>query len=85
MAAYEDNENIEITEDPWTNIISRKKEYHGIRIPGHKKTKLVYDKFIPAVCENWELVTQHCSQAAYFDRKISELRQVQYRNTPHLV
>lgn len=76
VAAYEDNENIENIEDPWTNVISRKKDYHGIRIPGHKKTKSVYDKFIPVVCENWEVVKQHCSQAAYFDQKISELRQV---------
>ena len=73
-AAYEDREDIEIVQDPWTNLISRGKEYHGIRVPGHKKTKAVYDRFISAVCSNWELVTKRCSQAAEFERLISEIR-----------
>ena len=73
MAAYEDISNIEGIDDPWTNIIARKKDYHGIRVPGHKKTKTVYDKFIPTVCKNWELVKRRCPQAEIFDRVISSI------------
>lgn len=73
VAAYDDFENVEYIVDPWTNIISKKKDYHGIRVPGHRKTKLVYDKFIPVVCQNWELVKKRCSQAARFDQTISSL------------
>lgn len=74
VAAYDDMENTEAIVDPWKNIISKKKEYHGIRVPGHNKTKVVYDKFIPVVCQNWELVKSRCSQAAYFDQVISEFQ-----------
>ena len=73
VAAYDDCENIESIIDPWVNVISKKKEYHGIRVPGHKKTKAVYDQFIPTVCKNWELVKNHCPQAVYFDQIISSL------------
>lgn len=73
VAAYEDISNIEGIDDPWTNIIARKKDYHGIRVPGHKKTKTVYDKFIPTVCKNWELVKRRCPQAEIFDRVISSI------------
>lgn len=37
MAAFELGEEMESIENPWENVISRKKEYHGIRIPGHKR------------------------------------------------
>lgn len=71
VAAFDDFEDLETIADPWNNIISKKKDYHGIRVPGHKKTKTVYDKFIPVVCQNWESVKNRCSQAAYFDHAIS--------------
>ena len=73
VAAYDDFDGPELIPDPWNSIISRRNDYHGIRVPGHKKTKIVYDKFIPHVCENWEIVKERCSQAAYFDHIISEL------------
>lgn len=75
VAAYEEIDNVEIVEDPWTSVISRRKEYHGIKVPGHKKTKAVYDKFIPIVCQKWDIVKSRCSQAAQFDQRISELHQ----------
>ena len=71
VAVFDDFEDSETIADPWNNIISKKKDYHGIRVPGHKKTKTVYDKFIPVVCQNWESVKNRCSQAAYFDHAIS--------------
>lgn len=73
VAAFENGDNIEEIHDPWTNIISRGKEYHGIRIPGHKKTKKVFDALIPAVKQNWESVKRRCPQAEGFDRIISSL------------
>ena len=74
VAACDNIENVEAVSDPWTNIISKGKEYHGIRVPGHNKTKVVYGKLIPFVCSNWERVTRCCPQAAEFDRLISTLR-----------
>lgn len=74
VAAFEDIKDIEAQADPWANIISRKKEYHGVRIPGHKKTKRVFDALIPTVRQNWESVKQRCPQAEDFDRVISSLR-----------
>lgn len=73
VAAFCDGEDVEFLVDPWTNIISRKKDYHGIRVPGHRKTKMVYDQFIPFVCKNWEAVKSRCPQAAVFEQKISSL------------
>ena len=73
VAAYENRENIEAIADPWINIISRRKEYHGVRIPGHKKTERVFGALIPTVRQNWELVKQRCPQAEDFDRIISSL------------
>ena len=37
MAAFDPRDGIERIENPWENVLSKKKEYHGIRIPGHKK------------------------------------------------
>lgn len=74
VAAFDNFEDVEKIQDPWNNIISRGKQYHGIRVPGHKKVKSVYDKMIPVVCSNWDIVKQCCSQANYFDELISNLR-----------
>lgn len=74
VAAFDDIENAETIVDPWTNVISKKKEYHGIRVPGHNKTKAVYDKFIPYVCKNWDLVKSRCPQAAVFEQMIKGLQ-----------
>lgn len=72
VAAFEGIENIECLPDPWMNVISKSKEYHTIRVPGHKKTATVYAQFIPTVCMNWELVKSRCSQAADFESAIRE-------------
>ena len=74
VAAYDDLENIESIKNPWDNIISKRKDYHGIRVPGHRKTKAVYDKLIPTVCQNWEVVKQRCPQAAVFNQIISQFQ-----------
>ncbi len=69
-AAYDKLEGVEMMEDPWTNIISKGKAYHGIRIPGHKKRLLVYRQFVSEVCDNWEEVKNLCISAARFEEKI---------------
>jgi len=73
VAAYDDIEDAESIEDPWNSIISKKKMYHNIKVPGHRKSKSVYEKFIPTVCEKWDIVKRRCSQAAWFDEMIRSM------------
>lgn len=72
VAAYEEMEEPERIESPWETVISRGKSYHGIRIPGHKKSLTVYRQLIPRVFENWELVKKRCISAARFDAEIKK-------------
>lgn len=59
--------------DPWANIISKGKAYHGIRIPGHKKRLLVYRQFVAKVCNSWEEVKNLCISAARFEEEIKTM------------
>ena len=53
VAAYEEDiDDIEAVVDPWERIISLKKEYHGIRIPGHKKNTAIYRLFLPQIIKS---------------------------------
>lgn len=70
VAAYDEIENIEEIEDPWINIISKKKCYHDIKISGTKKKKRVFMKFVDVVCSNWEKVTELCVSAKKFENNI---------------
>lgn len=73
VAAYEDDiEDIEAVADPWEHIISRKKEYHGVRIPGHKKNTAIYRLFIPRIAQNWDHVTKHCRSARKLEMDIRQ-------------
>lgn len=67
-AAYEENADMETVNDPWSTIISRKKDFHGVKVPRHRKTKAVYGQFIPVVCERWDIIKAKCTQAADFER-----------------
>jgi len=71
-AVDELDKEYELIEDTWDNIIARGKYYHGIRIPGKRKTKNAYKEFIKLVIENWHLVTSRCEQAYLFQKEISE-------------
>lgn len=71
-AAFEKLKNIESIEDPWEELISRRKEYYGIRIPGHKKSSRVYQQFIPVLEKNWEQVIELCDSAKSFQSAIAE-------------
>ena len=72
MAAFENPiEEIESFSDPW-DFISRKKDYHGIRVQGHKKTKRVYYQLIAKVCEDWEKVAAQCPQARLFEEHVRD-------------
>ncbi len=52
--------------------VSRKKEYHGVRVPGSKKRTSVYSQFLPKVCHEWNLITEQCYSARSFERKIKK-------------
>lgn len=69
-AAYEDLENMEEIEDPWNQVISRGKAFHGIRIPGHRKSSAVYRQFVDTVCSNWENVRKSCLSARIFEEHL---------------
>ena len=75
VAAYDEIPEAELIEDPWLNIISRRKEYHDIRIAGSKKRKRIYDQFVEVVCDNWDKVTELCLSARRFEENILLLTQ----------
>ena len=59
-------------EDPWANIISKRKTYHGIRIPGHRKRLSAYRQFASEVCSRWEDVKELCISAGEFEERLRE-------------
>ena len=72
VAAFEDSTmEYELQENPWETIISRKKDYYGIRIPGRKKSKRAYRELIKMVTANWPLVVSKCTQACHFQKEIT--------------
>ena len=76
MAAFDDlkdSNDAEMIIDPWSNIISLKKEYHGIRVPGHKKSASVYRRFMPQLSDNWDTVAEKCKSARVFTDSIQLL------------
>ena len=62
-AFEEDIPAAEEIEDPWEQIISLKKDFHGIRIPGHKKSTAVYRMFLPQIADRWDTVSKRCLSA----------------------
>lgn len=81
VAAYQDYSNVEEIENPWESVIARKKDYHGIRIPGKKKRTSVYSQLLPKLCEQWEEVAEQCYSARCFDSKVKEMvGRVSFRN-----
>lgn len=73
VAAYEDGiQDIESIVDPWDRIISLKKEYHGIRIPGHKKSTAIYRMFLPQIVHSWENLTEKCRAAKELEKDIKK-------------
>ncbi len=70
VAAYQDCDNVEKVENPWENVIAKKKEYHGIRIRGNKKNISVYRQLLPRLRQDWETVTKQCYSAKSFENKI---------------
>ena len=72
MAAFENNVmDYESIVDPWSNVIARSKDYNGIRIPGKKKSKNVYQQLIKKMIDNWEKVTKLCEQAKNFEENLN--------------
>lgn len=74
VAAFDDFETeYELIEDPWNSIISRRKDYHGIRIHGRKKSKAAYRELISKVTMNWSTVAKRCEQARKFQYSFAEI------------
>lgn len=73
VSAFNDSEHPEEIKDPWNTIISRSKEYHGIRIRGDKKSSKIYKEFAPVLENNWFRVVKQCESAADFDRQVRHL------------
>ena len=70
LAAFEETEDdLEAVPSPW-KIITRKKDFHGIRIPGRKKLKSPYLQMIDEVCAKWETVKGKCPQASAFEAEL---------------
>ena len=57
-------------EDPWKNIIAKKKMYHEIRITGKQKRINVFKEFAIVVIKNWENVTKLCVSARAFEEHV---------------
>ncbi len=72
VAAFEQMDGIEYIENPWETIISKKKDYHGIRVPGHKKNHRVYQQFMVVLEEKWKQVVELCDSAKEFEMAIKE-------------
>lgn len=70
VAAFDPMEEIEKIQNPWEDIISRKKDYHGIRIPGHKKNNRIYQQLIPTLESHWKQVIDLCDSAKYFEKAV---------------
>ena len=73
VAAYDEKENVEGVEDPWTNIIAKKKFYHNIKISGAKKRPKIFQEFVKVVCSNWSKVTGLCVSVKWFEDHIVSL------------
>ena len=72
VAAYDEYNNPEEIEDPWKNVISKKKYYHDIRVRGDKKNTVTYSLFLKQVTDNWAVVTDKCYSADLFSKQIKE-------------
>lgn len=70
IAAYDSLADVELLESPWETVISRGKDYHGIRIHSDKKSVRIFEEFAPVVSENWDKVTQLCQSARDFEQSI---------------
>lgn len=70
VAAYDDKNDVENIEDPWGSIISRRKDYHGIRIHGHKKSISVYKMFLQKLSMKWPSVTEKCTSAQKLEEEL---------------
>lgn len=60
-------------ENPWENIISKRKTYHNVRVRGSRKNQLIFTDFAKVVSENWSDVTAICESARNFEQDICHL------------
>lgn len=70
VAAYDDYDEIEKIEDPWRNIIAKRKYYHDVRVRGEKKSINTYTIFAEHLVDNWDLVTDKCYSAKLLEQEI---------------
>lgn len=74
VAAYDELENAESIEEPWLNIIAKRKFYHEIKISAKQKSQKLFRIFAEKVCEKWSKVTDICVSAKKFEETILLLR-----------
>lgn len=70
VAAFDEIENVEEIEDPWINIIAKRKFYHNIKISGTQKRQKIFKELVKKVCDNWSKVTELCVSAKQFEDNI---------------
>lgn len=73
VAAFDKVIHAEMIENPWESVISKKKNYHDIRVRGSSKNQRTFGDLAAAVCENWSDVTQICETARNFENDIRRL------------
>lgn len=70
VAAYDEIEKVEEIENPWINVISKKKTYHNIKVSGTQKRQKLFKQFAEMVCLKWGKVTELCISAKKFEDNI---------------
>ena len=73
VAAFDKVINAEMIENPWENVVSKKKNYHDIRVRSGSKNQRAFAEFAGIVCENWSDVTRICETARIFETDIQRL------------
>ena len=73
VAAFDKVINAEMIENPWENVVSKKKNYHDIRVRSGSKNQRAFAEFAGIVCENWSDVTRICETARIFETDIQWL------------
>ena len=72
VAAYDELEDVERIEDPWRNIIAKRKYYHDVRVRGEKKSISTYKVFVEQIANNWDLVTEKCCSARLLEQEVQK-------------
>ena len=73
VAAYDKLENVERIEDPWRNIIAKRKYYHNVKVRREKKSISAYKSFMEQLMNNWNRVTEKCYSARLLEQEVQQV------------